>query len=160
VSNVSIAFRRQRSGARGDSTRSSLYHAIEAGDWTWGRKRRPLPIYSDIPPDLLERVEDVVAEPAGGRNRIALLECADSVKARHGTGHRLGWRNAPVAERLRPRSGRGDCPTTSCGRHRGRLAGRRSGHPRHRRPLMDGMNVVATLRAGKMFLPQVVKSAG
>ncbi|HZI77787.1 MAG TPA: vitamin B12 dependent-methionine synthase activation domain-containing protein, partial [Gemmatimonadales bacterium] len=136
-----------------------LYHAIEAGMDMGIVNAGQLPIYSDIPPELLERVEDVVLNRrADATDR--LLEIADSVKG-HATEQvaDLAWRNAPVAERLSHALVEGIADyiveDTEEARH---LAER----PIQviEGPLMAGMNVVGDLfGAGKMFLPQVVKSA-
>jgi 5-methyltetrahydrofolate--homocysteine methyltransferase len=158
VSNVSFAFRGN------DPVREAihsvfLYHAIEAGMDMGIVNAGQLPIYSDIPVDLLERVEDVVLNRRPDATD-RLLEVADSVKgsaAAQATD--LAWRNAPVAERLAHALVEGIADyiveDTEEARH---LAER----PIHviEGPLMDGMNIVGDLfGAGKMFLPQVVKSA-
>ena len=159
VSNVSFAFRGN------DPVREAihsvfLYHAIEAGMDMGIVNAGQLPIYSDIPPDLLERVEDVVLNRRPDATD-RLLEVADSVK-RPGGGP--GRRPRPGATR-RWQSGwptrwsKGS-PTTSSRTPRRR--GSQAERPIHviEGPLMDGMNIVGDLfGAGKMFLPQVVKSA-
>jgi 5-methyltetrahydrofolate--homocysteine methyltransferase len=158
VSNVSFAFRGN------DPVREAihavfLYHAIEAGMDMGIVNAGQLPIYADIPPDLLERVEDVVLNRrADATDR--LLEVADSVKGRAADPSvDLAWRNAPVSERLAHALVEGIADyiveDTEEARHQAErpiqvIEG----------PLMDGMNVVGDLfGAGKMFLPQVVKSA-
>jgi 5-methyltetrahydrofolate--homocysteine methyltransferase len=158
VSNVSFAFRGN------DPVREAihsvfLYHAIEAGMDMGIVNAGQLPIYSDIPPDLLERVEDVVLNRRPDATD-RLLEVADSVKGRAAAQVTdLSWRNTPVAERLAHALVEGIADyiveDTEEARH---LAER----PIHviEGPLMDGMNIVGDLfGAGKMFLPQVVKSA-
>jgi 5-methyltetrahydrofolate--homocysteine methyltransferase len=158
VSNVSFAFRGN------DPVREAihsvfLYHAIEAGMDMGIVNAGQLPIYSDIPPDLLERVEDVVLNRRPDATD-RLLEIADSVKG-HAADEstNLAWRNAPVAERLAHALVEGIADyiveDTEEARHQAErpiqvIEG----------PLMAGMNVVGDLfGAGKMFLPQVVKSA-
>jgi 5-methyltetrahydrofolate--homocysteine methyltransferase len=158
VSNVSFAFRGN------DPVREAihsvfLYHAIEAGMDMGIVNAGQLPIYSDIPPDLLERVEDVVLNRRPD-STDRLLEVADSVKgqaATHSTD--LTWRNAPVSERLAHALVEGIADfiieDTEEARHQAE-------RPIHviEGPLMDGMNIVGDLfGSGKMFLPQVVKSA-
>ena len=158
VSNVSFAFRGN------DPVREAihsvfLYHAIEAGMDMGIVNAGQLPIYSDIPPDLLERVEDVVLNRRPD-STDRLLQVADTVKgyaAEQATD--LAWRNAPVAERLAHAlvDGIADfiVEDTEEARHQAE-------RPIHviEGPLMDGMNIVGDLfGAGKMFLPQVVKSA-
>src|SRR6185312_6543914 len=158
VSNVSFAFRGN------DPVREAihsvfLYHAIEAGLDMGIVNAGQLPIYSDIPPDLLERVEDVVLNRrADATDR--LLEIADSVKGQAAAqATDLSWRNAPVAERLSHALVEGIADYIVEDTEEAR---RQAERPIHviEGPLMDGMNVVGDLfGAGKMFLPQVVKSA-
>jgi 5-methyltetrahydrofolate--homocysteine methyltransferase len=158
VSNVSFAFRGN------DPVRAAihsvfLYHAIEAGMDMGIVNAGQLPIYSDMPADLLERVEDVVLNRRPDATD-RLLEIADSVKgsaAAQATD--LAWRNAPVAERLTHALVEGIADFIIEDTEEAR---RQAERPIHviEGPLMDGMNVVGDLfGAGKMFLPQVVKSA-
>jgi 5-methyltetrahydrofolate--homocysteine methyltransferase len=158
VSNVSFAFRGN------DPVREAihsvfLYHAIQAGMDMGIVNAGQLPIYSDIPPDLLERVEDVVLNRRPDATD-RLLEVADSVKGRAAAqATDLGWRNAPVAERLTHALVEGIADFIVEDTEEAR---RQAERPIHviEGPLMDGMNVVGDLfGAGKMFLPQVVKSA-
>jgi 5-methyltetrahydrofolate--homocysteine methyltransferase len=158
VSNVSFAFRGN------DPVREAihsvfLYHAIEAGMDMGIVNAGQLPIYSDIPPDLLERVEDVVLNRRPDATD-RLLEIADSVKGRAAAQVTdLAWRNAPVAERLTHALVEGIADYIVEDTEEAR---RQAERPIHviEGPLMDGMNVVGDLfGAGKMFLPQVVKSA-
>jgi 5-methyltetrahydrofolate--homocysteine methyltransferase len=158
VSNVSFAFRGN------DPVREAihsvfLYHAIEAGMDMGIVNAGQLPIYSDIPPDLLERVEDVVLNRRPDATD-RLLEVADSVKGQAAAqATDLAWRNAPVAERLTHALVEGIADYIVEDTEEAR---RQAERPIHviEGPLMDGMNVVGDLfGAGKMFLPQVVKSA-
>jgi 5-methyltetrahydrofolate--homocysteine methyltransferase len=158
VSNVSFAFRGN------DPVREAihsvfLYHAIEAGMDMGIVNAGQLPIYSDIPPDLLERVEDVVLNRRPDATD-RLLEVADSVKGQAAAqATDLTWRNAPVAERLSHALVEGIADYIVEDTEEAR---RQAERPIHviEGPLMDGMNVVGDLfGAGKMFLPQVVKSA-
>ncbi len=157
VSNVSFSFRGN------DPVREAihavfLYHAIEAGMDMGIVNAGQLPIYSDIPPDLLERVEDLVLNRrADATDR--LLAVADSVRGQAAQVADLAWRNAPVHERLAHALVEGISDfiveDTEEARHQAE-------RPIHviEGPLMDGMNIVGDLfGAGKMFLPQVVKSA-
>jgi 5-methyltetrahydrofolate--homocysteine methyltransferase len=158
LSNVSFAFRGN------DPVREAihavfLYHAIKAGMDMGIVNAGQLPIYTDIPKDLLERVEDVVLNRrADATDR--LLEVADTVKGRASSqGADLSWRNAPVAERLTHALVEG---ITDYIIEDTEEARRQAERPIHviEGPLMAGMNVVGDLfGAGKMFLPQVVKSA-
>jgi len=158
VSNVSFAFRGN------DPVREAihsvfLYHAIEAGMDMGIVNAGQLLIYSDIPPDLLERVEDVVLNRRPDATD-RLLEVADSVRGQVAAqATDLAWRNAPVAERLAHALVEGIADyiveDTEEARHQAE-------RPIHviEGPLMDGMNIVGDLfGSGKMFLPQVVKSA-
>jgi 5-methyltetrahydrofolate--homocysteine methyltransferase len=158
VSNVSFAFRGN------DPVREAihsvfLYHAIEAGMDMGIVNAGQLPIYSDLPPDLLERVEDVVLNRRPDATD-RLLEIADTVKGRAVTsGADLAWRNAPVAKRLSHALVEGIADFIIEDTEEARLQAERPIHVIEG-PLMDGMNVVGDLfGSGKMFLPQVVKSA-
>jgi 5-methyltetrahydrofolate--homocysteine methyltransferase len=118
-----------------------------------------LPIYADIPPALLERVEDVVLNRRPDATD-RLLEVADSVMGQAATRTTdLSWRERPVAERLAYALVEGIADYVVEDAEEAR---RQAGRPIEviEGPLMDGMNIVGDLfGAGKMFLPQVVKSA-
>ncbi len=162
VSNVSFSFRGN------DHVREAihtvfLYHAIKAGLTMGIVNAGQLGVYEDIEPELRERVEDVVLNrraDAGER----LVQHAETVSA--GGKKRdedLAWRAEPVERRLAHALVRGITQfivedTEQC---RAAVAAR-GGRPIEviEGPLMDGMNIVGDLfGAGKMFLPQVVKSA-
>jgi 5-methyltetrahydrofolate--homocysteine methyltransferase len=158
VSNVSFSFR-GNNHVREAMHSAFLYHGIKHGMDMGIVNPSMLEVYDDINKELLERVEDVLLnrrEDATER----LLEFADTVK---GAGKKkeedLSWRNQSVQERLKHALVKGlieyiDEDIEEC-RH---LYER----PLHviEGPLMDGMNVVGDLfGSGKMFLPQVVKSA-
>ncbi len=158
VSNVSFAFRGN------DPVREAihavfLYHAIAAGMDMGIVNAGALPIYADIPPALLERVEDVVLNRRPDATD-RLLEIADSVKGQAATRTAdLSWRERPVAERLAYALVEGIADYVVEDAEEAR---RQAAHPIEviEGPLMDGMNIVGDLfGAGKMFLPQVVKSA-
>src|ERR1700709_2770519 len=162
VSNVSFSFRGN------DPVREAihtvfLYHAIQAGVDMGIVHAGQLGVYADLDAELRERVEDVVLNRrADGTDR--LLEIADKFK----TGaakkeENLEWRNQPVDQRLAHALVHGITnfivEDTEEVRARIEAAG---GRPINviEGPLMDGMNIVGDLfGAGKMFLPQVVKSA-
>jgi 5-methyltetrahydrofolate--homocysteine methyltransferase len=158
VSNVSFSFR-GNDPVREAIHAAFLYHAIEAGMDMGIVNAGQLPIYADIPPDLLERVEDVVLNRRPDATD-RLLAVADSVQGQAAAqASDLSWRNAPVNERLAHALVEGIADfiveDTEEARH---LVER----PIHviEGPLMAGMNIVGDLfGAGKMFLPQVVKSA-
>jgi 5-methyltetrahydrofolate--homocysteine methyltransferase len=167
VSNVSFSFRGN------DPVREAihtvfLYHAIQAGMDMGIVNAGMIGVYDELEPGLRERVEDVVLNrrPDAGER---LVEIADSAKgAAKDESTKLAWRGTPespvpVAQRLSHALVHGitDFITEDTeAAYREVLA--RGGRPLHviEGPLMDGMNVVGDLFGqGKMFLPQVVKSA-
>jgi 5-methyltetrahydrofolate--homocysteine methyltransferase len=159
VSNVSFSFRGN------DALREAmhsvfLYHAIRAGLTMGIVNAGQLTIYEDIPADLRERCEDVIlARRADATER--LLEIAQVFKG-GGTlkrGDDLEWRKLPVEQRLQHALVKGLDEFVLEDTEEARL---KAARPLDviEGPLMDGMNVVGDLfGAGKMFLPQVVKSA-
>ncbi|MFZ9285716.1 MAG: methionine synthase [Burkholderiaceae bacterium] len=162
VSNVSFSFRGN------DPVREAihtvfLYHAIRAGMDMGIVNAGMIGVYDDLDAELRERVEDVVLnrrKDAGER----LIEIAERAKgAARDDSKKNEWRNAPVEQRLSHALVHGitDFITQDTEEaYQGILA--RGGRPLHviEGPLMDGMNIVGDLfGAGKMFLPQVVKSA-
>ncbi|MEE9275299.1 MAG: methionine synthase, partial [bacterium] len=158
VSNVSFSFR-GNNGVREAMHSAFLYRAIGAGMDMGIVNAGQLAVYEEIPKDLLERVEDVLLN----RRKDAterLLEVADEVKGRaKAEGVDLSWREKPVNERLSHALVKGITEFIVEDAEEARLAAERPIHVIEG-PLMDGMNVVGDLfGAGKMFLPQVVKSA-
>jgi 5-methyltetrahydrofolate--homocysteine methyltransferase len=162
VSNVSFSFRGN------DPVREAihtvfLYHAIQAGMDMGIVNAGMVGVYDDLEPELRERVEDVVLNrrPDAGER---LVEVAESAKgAAKDDSAKLAWRAKPVDERLSHALVHGIndfiVEDTEEVYQRIRAAG---GRPLHviEGPLMAGMNVVGDLFGqGKMFLPQVVKSA-
>ncbi|HXA36358.1 MAG TPA: methionine synthase [Steroidobacteraceae bacterium] len=159
VSNVSFSFRGN------DPVREAmhsvfLYHAIRAGLTMGIVNAGQLAIYEDIPADLRERCEDVIlARRADATER--LLEIAQAFKGGGGPkrGDDLEWRKLPVEQRLQHALVKGLDEFVLEDTEEARLLARRPLDVIEG-PLMDGMNVVGDLfGAGKMFLPQVVKSA-
>jgi 5-methyltetrahydrofolate--homocysteine methyltransferase len=159
VSNVSFSFRGN------DRVREAmhsvfLYHAIRAGLTMGIVNAGQLAIYEDIPEDLRERVEDVIlARRADATER--LLETAERYRgdASVRRGDDLEWRKLPVAERLSHALVKGLDEFVLADTEEARLEAKRPLDVIEG-PLMDGMNIVGDLfGAGKMFLPQVVKSA-
>ncbi|WAC64183.1 methionine synthase [Pseudoxanthomonas sp. SL93] len=159
VSNVSFSFRGNEP-VRQAIHAVFLYHAIKAGMDMGIVNAGAMPIYDDLEADLRERVEDVVLN----RRRDAterLLEIADRYKGKKGEAQveNLAWREKPVRERLAHALVHGidafvDEDTEEARQQATRPLDVIEG------ALMDGMNVVGDLfGAGKMFLPQVVKSA-
>jgi 5-methyltetrahydrofolate--homocysteine methyltransferase len=159
VSNVSFSFR-GNNPVREAIHSVFLYHAIAAGLDMGIVNAGQLAVYDDLPADLKVAVEDLVLnrrEDATER----LLELAEEYR---GTGSRsrvedLSWREAPVASRLQHALLKG---ITQFIEHDAEEARQQSTRPIDviEGPLMDGMNTVGDLFGeGKMFLPQVVKSA-
>jgi 5-methyltetrahydrofolate--homocysteine methyltransferase len=159
VSNVSFSFRGNER-VREAMHSVFLYHAIRAGLTMGIVNAGQLAIYEDIPPDLRERVEDVICarrEDATER----LLEIAEQFKggAAARRGDELEWRKLPVEERLQHALIKGLDEFVLADTEEARLRAKRPLDVIEG-PLMDGMNIVGDLfGAGKMFLPQVVKSA-
>jgi 5-methyltetrahydrofolate--homocysteine methyltransferase len=159
VSNVSFAYR-GNDVVREAMNAAFLYHAIHAGLDMGIVNPGQLMVYDDIPRDLLERVEDVLLNR---RSDAAdrLTEFAETVKksGKKDAGKELAWRQGSVEERLSHALVHGiadfiDADVEEARQKYARPLSIIEG------PLMDGMNVVGDLfGAGKMFLPQVVKSA-
>jgi len=160
LSNVSFSFRGN------DTVREAmhsvfLYHAIADGMDMAIVNAGMLTIYDDIPKDLLERVEDVVLnrrEDAGER----LVDFAEQVKGQGAAvkeSDKLKWRENSLQERITHALVKGITEFIEVDAEEAR---QQADKPLHviEGPLMVGMNVVGDLfGAGKMFLPQVVKSA-
>ncbi|GHF24067.1 hypothetical protein GCM10017044_18340 [Kordiimonas sediminis] len=158
VSNVSFSFR-GNNPVREAMHSVFLYHAIRAGMDMGIVNAGQLTVYSEIPDDLRERVEDVILNRRSDATE-RLLDVADDYK---GTAKErkedLTWREAPVAKRMEYALVKGIADYIEADTEEARqmfdkpiqvIEG----------PLMDGMNTVGDLfGAGEMFLPQVVKSA-
>jgi 5-methyltetrahydrofolate--homocysteine methyltransferase len=159
VSNVSFSFRGNEP-VRQAMHSVFLYHAIRAGLSMGIVNAGQLAIYEEIPADLRERVEDVIlARRADATER--LLEIAEQFKGDGSVkrGDDLEWRKLPVAERLSHALVKGLDEFVLADTEEARLQAKRPLDVIEG-PLMDGMNIVGDLfGAGKMFLPQVVKSA-
>ena len=158
VSNVSFSFR-GNNPVREAIHAVFLYHAIRAGmDMGIVNAGAVLP-YEDIPPDLLQRVEDVVQNRRPDATE-RLLEVADSVKGRAAVANDdLAWRDLPIDDRISHALVRGIDAFIVVDTEEARLE---ASHPIDviEGALMRGMNVVGDLfGSGKLFLPQVVKSA-
>jgi len=158
VSNVSFSFR-GNDPVREAIHAAFLYHAIEAGMDMGIVNAGQLPIYADIPADLLERVEDVVLNRRPDATD-RLLAVADQVKGQlTAQATDLAWREAPVHERLAHALVEGIADYVVEDTEEARRLVERPIQVIEG-PLMAGMNIVGDLfGAGKMFLPQVVKSA-
>jgi 5-methyltetrahydrofolate--homocysteine methyltransferase len=159
VSNVSFSFRGNEPVRQAIHV-VFLYHAIRAGMDMGIVNAGALPLYDDLDPELRERVEDVVLN----RRRDAterLLEIADRYKGKKGEKkvEDLAWRERPVRARLSHSLVHGIDQWIETDTEEARKLSTRPLDVIEG-PLMDGMNVVGDLfGAGKMFLPQVVKSA-
>ncbi|MFO1338029.1 MAG: methionine synthase [Burkholderiaceae bacterium] len=162
VSNVSFSFRGNEPVREAIHT-VFLYHAIQAGMDMGIVNAGMVGVYDDLDAELRERVEDVVLnrrKDAGER----LIEIAERAKgAAKDDSQRLAWRQAGVEERLSHALVHGITDfITEDTEQVWRAIEAKGGRPLHviEGPLMAGMNIVGDLfGAGKMFLPQVVKSA-
>ncbi len=160
VSNISFSFR-GNNRVREAMHSAFLYHAIKAGLTMGIVNAGMIEVYSEIPADLLEHVEDVLLNRRDDATE-RLVTLAEKYK---GGGKKiddsdlLAWRNLPINQRLAHALVHGfdafvDVDTEEARQNFERPLQVIEG------PLMDGMNVVGDLfGAGKMFLPQVVKSA-
>jgi 5-methyltetrahydrofolate--homocysteine methyltransferase len=159
VSNVSFAFRGNEPVRRAMHA-VFLFHAIEAGMDMGIVNAGDLPVYDEIDPELREAVEDVILNRRPDSTE-RLVDLAPRYKdgQRETTVADLGWREAPVAERLAHALVHGITDFIIADTEEARLAAERPLRVIEG-PLMEGMNRVGDLFAsGKMFLPQVVKSA-
>ena len=163
VSNVSFSFRGN------DAVREAihtvfLYHAVKAGLSMGIVNAGMLGVYDDLDPILRDKVEDVVLNrhPAAGEALVEFAQTVKEGKARD-TGPDLSWRDQPVEARLSHALVKGITDFVVADTEECRAALEAAGKPPLaviEGPLMSGMNVVGDLfGAGKMFLPQVVKSA-
>src|SRR5687767_3535952 len=162
VSNVSFSFRGNEPVREAIHT-VFLYHAIKAGMDMGIVNAGMVGVYDDLEPELRERVEDVVLNrrPDAGER---LVEIAESAKgAAKDDSAKLAWRAKPVEERLSHALVHGITDYIVADTEEvWQQISARGGRPLHviEGPLMAGMNIVGDLfGAGKMFLPQVVKSA-
>jgi len=158
ISNLSFAFR-GNDRVREAIHSAFLYHAIRAGLDMGIVNAGQLVVYEDIPKDMLEMVEDIIFD----RRPDATERMVEFAKSISGAGTKreidLGWRAGTVEERLQHAVLHGEVGYIEQDAEEARL---KYGKPLRviEGPLMDGMRVVGDLfGAGKMFLPQVVKSA-
>ncbi len=162
VSNVSFSFRGNDPVREAINT-VFLYHAIQAGMDMGIVNAGMVGVYDELEPTLRERVEDVVLNrrPDAGER---LVEVAENAKgAAKDDSKKNEWRALPIRERLTHALVRGQNEfITEDTEEMWQAIRADGGRPLHviEGPLMDGMNVVGDLFGqGKMFLPQVVKSA-
>jgi 5-methyltetrahydrofolate--homocysteine methyltransferase len=158
VSNLSFSFR-GNDRVREAIHSAFLYHAIRAGLDMGIVNAGQLAVYEDIPKDLLEMVEDIIFD----RRPDATERLVDFAKSVSGAGTKrekdLSWREGTVEERLAFAVLHGEVEFIEADAEEARQKYKK-GLLVIEGPLMDGMKVVGDLfGAGKMFLPQVVKSA-
>ena len=158
VSNVSFSFR-GNDPVREAMHSAFLYHAIKHGMDMGIVNPTMLEVYDEIPKELLIRVEDVLLNRNENATE-ALLEFAQTfVGTTRERVEDLAWRDAPVEQRLSHALVKGIADYVEEDVEEARLKAEKPLHVIEG-PLMAGMNVVGDLfGAGKMFLPQVVKSA-
>ncbi|HYC96942.1 methionine synthase, partial [Brevundimonas sp.] len=163
VSNVSFSFRGNEPVRRAVHS-VFLYHAIQAGMDMGIVNAGDLPVYDDIDPVLREAVEDVILnrpQRTNVSNTERLVDLAPNYKGDKGAARvvDLKWRDAPVGKRIEHALVHGITDWIEADTEEARLQAERPLHVIEG-PLMDAMNVVGDLfGSGKMFLPQVVKSA-
>jgi 5-methyltetrahydrofolate--homocysteine methyltransferase len=159
VSNISFSFRGNNK-VREAMHSAFLYHATRAGMDMGIVNAGMLEVYDEIPPKLLNAVEDVILNRDPGATE-RLLDLAEAFKGQGGKKQEedLSWREAPVEKRLEHALLKGIDKFVN--------EDTKEALEKYQRPLsviegplMDGMSIVGDLfGAGKMFLPQVVKSA-
>ncbi|MEN8224132.1 MAG: methionine synthase [Bacteroidota bacterium] len=158
ISNLSFSFR-GNNVVREAMHSAFLYHAIQAGLDMGIVNAGMLQVYDEIPEDLLNLVEDVILNRRNDATE-RLITYAENIKSSPDKEKKKeAWRSLPVAERLKHSLIKGimdhiESDTEEARQERGSALGVIEG------PLMDGMNIIGELFGkGKMFLPQVVKSA-
>ena len=159
ISNISFSFR-GNNHVREAMHSAFLYHAIKAGLDMGIVNAGQLAVYEEVPKDLLERVEDVLLNRRPDATE-RLVTFAETVKKTDKTESKedMSWREGPVEERLKHALIKGIVEFIDADVEEAR---QKYPKPLHviEGPLMSGMNVVGDLFGeGKMFLPQVVKSA-
>jgi 5-methyltetrahydrofolate--homocysteine methyltransferase len=158
VSNISFSFR-GNDRVREAMHSAFLYHAIKAGLDMGIVNAGQLDVYEEIPKDLLELVEDVLLNRRPDSTE-RLVEFAETIKSKGKVQEKdLEWRTWPVNKRLSHALIKGIVEFIDEDTEEARLLVERPLQVIEG-PLMDGMNIVGDLfGSGKMFLPQVVKSA-
>jgi 5-methyltetrahydrofolate--homocysteine methyltransferase len=159
ISNLSFAFRGNETVRRAMHA-AFLYHAIAAGLDMGIVNAGQLDVYAEIAPELKELVEDVLFDRRDDATD-RLVAFAENVKSSGAkkTKADLSWRDAPVAKRLEHALVHGIADYVETDAEQARQQAQRPLDVIEG-PLMDGMKIVGDLfGSGKMFLPQVVKSA-
>ncbi|MBK7295779.1 MAG: methionine synthase [Flavobacteriales bacterium] len=160
VSNVSFSFRGNEPVREAIHT-AFLYHAIKAGMDMGIVNAGQIGVYDDIPKDLLEHVEDVLLarRPDATERMVTFAERFTAAPTAEVIAQQAAWREGDVTERLKHALVHGITEYIEIDTEEARLA-LEDPVKVIEGPLMAGMNVVGDLfGAGKMFLPQVVKSA-
>jgi len=158
LSNLSFSFRGNNPLREAIHT-VFLFHAVQAGLTMAIVNAGRLPVYEDIPADLRERIEDVLFNRRDDSTERLIEVASDAQSSAKAAALDMTWRESPVADRLIHALVHGLDEFVVDDAEEARQAAERSLHVIEG-PLMDGMNVVGDLfGAGKMFLPQVVKSA-
>ncbi|MCB0685919.1 MAG: methionine synthase [Saprospiraceae bacterium] len=158
VSNLSFSFRGNDT-VREAMHSSFLYHAVQEGMDMGIVNAGMVEVYEEIPKDLLKLVEDVIFDRTPEATE-ALTKYAETIKSSGRQMERdLSWRNMPVEDRIAHALVKGITEFIEADTEEARLKYDKALNVIEG-PLMDGMNIVGNLfGTGKMFLPQVVKSA-
>lgn len=160
ISNISFSFR-GNDVVREAMHAAFLYHAIRAGLDMGIVNAGQLAVYEDIPKDLLEKVEAVLFNKHKNATEelVAFAESVKELTPEQKQQNKLEWRELPVEKRLEHALVKGITDFIDEDTEEARKAAKRPLSVIEG-PLMDGMNIVGDLFGeGKMFLPQVVKSA-
>ena len=158
ISNLSFAFR-GNNALREAMHSVFLYHAVRAGLGLAIVNAGRLPVYEDIEPDLRDRIEDAILNRRPDATERLIEVASQAQESATANAADDSWRDGSVHERLVHALVHGLDEHIQADTEEARLAATRALDVIEG-PLMDGMNVVGDLfGAGKMFLPQVVKSA-
>ena len=158
LSNLSFSFRGNNPLREAIHT-VFLFHAVQAGLTMAIVNAGRLPVYEDIPADLRERIEDVLFNRRDDATERLIEVASDAQSSAKAAALDMTWREGPVSDRLIHALVHGLDEFVVDDAEEARQGAERALHVIEG-PLMDGMNVVGDLfGAGKMFLPQVVKSA-
>ncbi|HCT31012.1 MAG TPA: methionine synthase, partial [Bacteroidales bacterium] len=158
VSNLSFAFRGNNT-VRESIHSVFLYHAINAGMDMGIVNPSLLQVYSEINPDLLKLSEDLVLNRRKDSTERLLVYAQNTQEEEKGVETSAAWRNEPVEQRLSHSLVKGITEFINVDTEEA-YASLKSGLSVIEGPLMDGMKIVGDLfGSGRMFLPQVVKSA-
>lgn len=158
LSNLSFSFRGNNPLREAIHT-VFLFHAVQAGLTMAIVNAGRLPVYEDVPDDLRERIEDVLFNRREDATERLIEVASDARSSAKAAAIDMTWREGTVQERLIHALVHGLDEFVVEDAEEARLESERTLHVIEG-PLMDGMNVVGDLfGAGKMFLPQVVKSA-